>query len=383
MASLEMSEMYDNALLGILQHVGNIQDFLQVFFGFLYRKTDFYRLLSSPNDKMGFPPGVAEKMVLKTFKLFEKLADHDRERLLTELRRRDESQCVPPVAQELEISESHKEPEEQRVEAAQLESSSANAVEGSSQVTVCSSSETGSSGSGGGSSGSGGGSSGSGGRSGGGSSGGGSSGGGAPAQASAASKGSDQSQNRFQENPDSYNGAVRENYSWSQDYSDVEVRVFVPKTIIKGRQVTVSLQTNSVKVCVRDGAEEKTLMEGELTNKINTENSLWSLEPGNCVILSLSKTSEVWWNAVLKGEKEIDIDKINRERSMATVDEEEHAVLDRLTFDYQQKLQGKPQSHEMKVHDMLKKGWDVEGSPFKGQEFDPSMFDIPPGAVQF
>ena len=65
MASLEMSEMYDNALLGILQHVGNIQDFLQVYFGFLYRKTDFYRLLSSPNDKMGFPPGVAEKMVLK------------------------------------------------------------------------------------------------------------------------------------------------------------------------------------------------------------------------------------------------------------------------------------------------------------------------------
>lgn len=64
-SSLEMSEMYDNALLGILQHVGNVQDFLQVFFGFLYRKTDFYRLLSSPNDKMGFPPGVAEKMVLK------------------------------------------------------------------------------------------------------------------------------------------------------------------------------------------------------------------------------------------------------------------------------------------------------------------------------
>lgn len=61
----EMTEMYDNALLGILQHVGNIQDFLRVYFGFLYRKTDFYRLLSGPVDKMGFPPGVAEKMVLK------------------------------------------------------------------------------------------------------------------------------------------------------------------------------------------------------------------------------------------------------------------------------------------------------------------------------
>lgn len=50
---------------------------------------------------------------------------------------------------------------------------------------------------------------------------------------------------------------------------------------------------------------------------------------------------------MLKGEKEIDINQINRERSMATVDEEEHAVLDRLNFDYHQKLQGKPQSHEM------------------------------------
>lgn len=51
-------------------------------------------------------------------------------------------------------------------------------------------------------------------------------------------------------------------------------------------QVSVSLQVNSIKVCMRDGAEEKVLMEGELTNKINTENSVWSLEPGKCVIVS-------------------------------------------------------------------------------------------------
>lgn len=61
---------------------------------------------------------------------------------------------------------------------------------------------------------------------------------------------------------------------------------------------------------------------------------------------------------MLKGEKEIDINQINRERSMATVDDEEHAVLDRLTFDYHQKLQGKPQSHEMvrtQLSDMVHK----------------------------
>ncbi|XP_034565418.1 nudC domain-containing protein 3 [Notolabrus celidotus] len=357
---LEMTEMYDNALLGILQHVGNIQDFLQIYFGFLYRKTDFYRLLSGPSDQMGFPPGVAEKMVLKTYRLFEKVADHDRERKLSELRRKQESQCLPPAAiQELEIAA--EETEEQSTEGAQAQSSSSDPASvpdpapseasGGSQPSSSDSSGTGS---------------------------------GPTSQGAAAcTNPGEEGQGTFQAHPDSYNGAVRDNYTWSQDYTDVEVRVLVPKTVVKGRQVSVSLQTSSVRVCMRDGAEETTLMEGEFMHKINSENSLWSLEPGNCVVLSLSKTSEVWWNAVLKGEQEIDVNQINRERSMASVDDEEHAVLDRLTFDYHQKLQGKPQSHEIKVHEMLKKGWDAEGSPFKGQQFDPSMFDIPPSAVQF
>ncbi|KAK3521863.1 hypothetical protein QTP70_018602 [Hemibagrus guttatus] len=364
---LEMTELYDNALLGILQHVGNIQNFLQIYFGFLYRKTDFYRLLLSPNDKMGFPPGVAEKMVLKTFKLFEKLAVQDRERAM---KLAEEVQAVPAAVEEIEVQSqpdlagpaeptqesmsagaSSTEPvpaaaasadaSEAKIESA--ESEQPTAAPASAQPAASVSTR------------------------------------GAASDASAAAPG----HTSFQANPDSYNGAVRETYSWSQDYSDVEVRVFVPPSIVKGRQVSVSLQSGGVRVAVKEGASENVLMEGEFTHKINTENSLWSLEPGRCVLLSLSKSGEVWWTAVLKGEQEIDVNQINRERSMATVGEDEHAVLDRLTFDYQQKLQGKPQSHELKVHEMLKKGWDAEGSPFKGQQFDPSIFDITPSAVQF
>ncbi|XP_056288314.1 nudC domain-containing protein 3 isoform X2 [Pseudoliparis swirei] len=371
---MQMTETYDHALLGILQHAGNIKDFLQVYFGFLYRKTDFYRLLSGPDDKMGFPPGVAEKMALKTFRMFEKLAESDRERQQSELQRREErreeerrkreerkqekreeeerkeeeSRLVPPALQELEVAaeetveqsieeeEKKEEEEEEKKEEVERRPSAvpAPATRGAT--------------------------------------------GGASAPTTAAG-----TQQRFQCDPDSYNGAVRENYSWSQDYSDLEIRVFVPPTVVKGRQVRVCLQSGSMQVCVLQGEEQLVLMEGDFTHKINMDDSLWSLEPGICVLLSLSKTSEVWWNAVLKGEAEIDVNQINRERSMATVDEEEHAVLDRLAHDYHQKLQGKPQSHETKVHNMLKKGWEAEGSPFKGQQFDPSMFDIPPSAVQF
>ncbi|XP_046870747.1 nudC domain-containing protein 3 [Hypomesus transpacificus] len=359
---MEMTELYDNALLGILQHVGNIQNFLQVYFGFLYRKTDFYRLLSTPNDRMGFPPGVAEKMVLKTFRLFERVAEQDRERQRRELQEREEARAVPPAVQELEVTAIQpEEASEPKTEPAQTATDQLSAGPGPLSASTSKqdpSPQTQSN---------------------------------SPAQGSPALAASTDSaeaaatagQDKFQANPESYNGAVRDNYSWSQDYTDVEVRVQVPAHVVKGRQVSVSLQMSSVRVCLREGTGERVLIEGELTHKINIENSLWSLEPGRCVVLSLSKCGEVWWSAVMMGEKEIDINQINRERSMATVDEEEHAVLDRLTFDYQQKLQGKPQSHEMKVHDMLKKGWEAEGSPFKGQQFDPSMFDIPPSAVQF
>ncbi|KAA0704229.1 NudC domain-containing protein 3 [Triplophysa tibetana] len=348
-----MTELYDNALLGILQHVGNIQSFLQVYFGFLYRKTDFYRRLSGPNDRMGFPAGVAEKMVFKTFKLFEKHAEEDREKAS---RRLKECKSAPPVVQELEVqSEQEVEaPVEERsteestpvtTTASETDGETPHSSHAESTVDMKAPGDTTT----------------------------------ADLDSSAAALG----QETIQADPDSYNGAVRESYTWSQDYTDVEVRVHVQPDIIKGRQVSVDLQPGRVRVAVNERGSQRVLMEGEFTHKINTENTLWSLEPGKCVLLSLSKIGEVWWSAVLKGETEIDVNQINRERSMATVDEEEHAVLDRLTFDYHQKLQGKPQSHEMKVHDMLKKGWDAEGSPFKGQEFDPSVFNIPPSAVQF
>uniref|UniRef100_A0A8C2BMB3 NudC domain-containing protein 3 n=1 Tax=Cyprinus carpio TaxID=7962 RepID=A0A8C2BMB3_CYPCA len=341
---VEMTELYDNALLGILQHVGNIQNFLQVYFGFLYRKTDFYRLLSGPQDRMGFPPGAAEKMVFK-----------DRERAA---RLAEEKKAAPPAVQELEVRS------EQEAEAPVEEKRSTEeptAVPAPSALSSETHGETQSSTA-------------------------------EPAGAAAPSDSDSNTailfhissgQDRFQSNADSYNGAIREKYTWSQDYTDVEVRVHVQPNIVKGRQVSVDLQPGRVRVALNEGGSQRVLMEGELTHKINTENSLWSLEPGNCVLLSLSKTGEVWWSAVLKGETEIDVNQINRERSMATVDEEEHAVLDRLSFDYHQKLQGKPQSHEIKVHEMLKMGWNAEGSPFKGQEFDPSMFNVPPSAVQF
>ncbi len=71
------------------------------------------------------------------FKLFEKMSEHDRERQLNELLKREDSQCVPPAVQELEIAAEPPEgAEEQSAEAAQTQSSSSDAGDAPAKATV-------------------------------------------------------------------------------------------------------------------------------------------------------------------------------------------------------------------------------------------------------
>ena len=62
--SQDMDDKFDGPLLSILQNCGELEPFLEVVLGFLYRKTDFFRPLS-PDQSMGFPPGVAREKLLK------------------------------------------------------------------------------------------------------------------------------------------------------------------------------------------------------------------------------------------------------------------------------------------------------------------------------
>uniref|UniRef100_UPI0035901410 nudC domain-containing protein 3 n=1 Tax=Myxine glutinosa TaxID=7769 RepID=UPI0035901410 len=377
----EMTSMYDQALLAVLQHEERIEKFLHVMFGFLYRRTDFYRIMVTPEDKLGFPPGVAEKVVKKAFGTFQRLASNDHKKRLKQLEARlkenlqkqqqkeqqDMTVVCPTepgigpavVASEVEVVGEEEVSSEQPVceTRGDVDTKIAASESGVEQAGAAAFPDN------------------------------------APDEQheTATKELHEQSASKVgkdlgfsHDNPESYNGAVRDKYMWSQDFTDVDVRVPVQASITRGKQVSVNIQKDSLHVAVMDGSGgAEVLVEGRLNHQVNTENSMWSLEPGKCIQVHLNKNGQYWWNALIEGEELIDIDKINKERSMATVDEEEHAVLNRLTFDYHQKIQGQPQSHEMKVHKMLQKGWDAEGSPFKGQTFDPSMFNISPDAVQF
>ena len=378
----KMLAAYDNALLGILQHEGKLESFLDVMFGFLCRRTDFFLIMKSETQKYGFPPGVAEKMVLGYFKKYQKLvletqAQQASKSLSKNAEQTPESSKVniehnPEIQVELNEIQSNNVPSSEvenasediksdntpsNSETSENKSSKSSTLENSPGANHADSAQSVNQ---------------------------------ETSQPSTSTSEADvtvetkDKQSVFQSNPDSYNGAIRDKYCWSQNYDDVDVKIPVEKSVARAKQLMIEIQRKHLKVLVKKSeksSEYDTIINDELQHEVNREESMWSLESGKHITITLTKDKNIWWSMLLKSEEEIDIQKIAPERSMADMDEEERAVINKLQFDDRQKKLGLPQSHELKVHEMLKKGWDAEGSPFKGQNFDPKMFNISPGAV--
>jgi len=87
---------------------------------------------------------------------------------------------------------------------------------------------------------------------------------------------------------DSYNGNTSKNYSWSQSITDLDVRIPVATSVVKGKQVQVKIEADSIKVIV-EGAEP---VEGKLTYPVRKEECYWNLVPGESVNVWLQKSKE-------------------------------------------------------------------------------------------
>ena len=67
------AERFDELLLNIAGQCGGIEPLLDTFYSFLFRKTDFFHVMQE-GDRMGFPDGVAEKILLHGFRKYMQLA---------------------------------------------------------------------------------------------------------------------------------------------------------------------------------------------------------------------------------------------------------------------------------------------------------------------
>ncbi|KZC08332.1 NudC domain-containing protein 3 [Dufourea novaeangliae] len=312
---------HDQAFLQILKEEKNITNFLDVFFGFLYRCTDFY-VESGPDQKLGFQPGLIEKLVLNSFQKWKNISkfpnvvdlpkNHDSNvQYNMEIKHNEmgiEEETGPQVVQEIEVETStENEISDRPVKPVEKDRSS-----------------------------------------------------------------------------DSYNGAVRDNYTWSQTINNLDVLVKLPSCIktskdlkvhLNSKQIKIEARTSTLAQCqeVEDHSSEWTIIfMGEFSFKVKNAESVWTIVPGGHVSIHFEKVSERWWDALIVGEPKIDLSKIDCSRNLEEMGSEAQMKVQELMWNHQQKLLGKPTTEQIKMEKILKKAWDAEGSPFTGTPYDPS-----------
>merc|ERR1712238_480537 len=96
---------------------------------------------------------------------------------------------------------------------------------------------------------------------------------------------------------------------------------------------------------------------GPLTKTIIMDDSFWTVEDENRLVINLQKLSDMeWWNAVCDGDPTIDIKKVQPENSqLSDLDGETRQTVEKMMFDQRQKAMGLPSSDEQKKFDMLEK----------------------------
>lgn len=85
---------------------------------------------------------------------------------------------------------------------------------------------------------------------------------------------------------DSYNGAVRDNYIWTQTFTDLDVIVKIPEHIKSFKNtIKVNISSDEIKIDVKPlnsstDSEWDNIFNGKLSFKIRKDESIWSIETG-------------------------------------------------------------------------------------------------------
>jgi len=155
------------------------------------------------------------------------------------------------------------------------------------------------------------------------------------------------------------NGAVHDLYRWTQTLQDLNVYVPVPAGT-RAKHLVIDIKKASLKVKI--GGHETAVLDGELFGAVKMEDCFWSVEDdptsgGRLVSMTLQKVNQMeWWKSVVKGEPEINTQKVEPENSkLSDLDGETRQTVEKMMYDQRQKAAGLPTADEQGKQDMLKK----------------------------
>ena len=170
-----------------------------------------------------------------------------------------------------------------------------------------------------------------------------------------------------------YNGDKTDLYNWSQGTTDVTIQVQLPEAVSK-KMLKIDMTATHLKLQILN--KDKPLIDADFCEKIKPDDSNWTLEDGQSLIFFLEKANEVIWKSAFKGDKEIDTKKVDNSKRIDEFDNETQAALNKIVYEQNRKRNGLPTTEEEKKLEQLKEAWNKPGSPFAGQPFDPSMFNL-------
>ncbi|TYH41098.1 hypothetical protein ES332_D12G293600v1 [Gossypium tomentosum] len=153
--------------------------------------------------------------------------------------------------------------------------------------------------------------------------------------------------------PNKGNGLDLENYSWTQSLHEVTVNVPVPSGT-RSKLVACEIKKNHLKVGLKG---QPPIIDGELFQAVKPDDCYWSIEDNRSISILLTKHNQMeWWKSLVKGDPEIDTQKVEPENSkLSDLDPETRQTVEKMMFDQRQKAMGLPTSDELQKQEILKK----------------------------
>lgn len=149
-------------------------------------------------------------------------------------------------------------------------------------------------------------------------------------------------------------GTVDGKYVWTQTLQELSVTVPLPDNT-RGKDLNVVMNKNNLKIGLK-GIKEL-IINDSLTKTIIVDDSFWTVEDGNRLVLTLQKLNQMeWWDSVCEKDSKINIQKVQPESSqLSDLDGETRQTVEKMMYDQRQKAMGLPTAEEQKKTDIMEK----------------------------
>lgn len=306
----DKNEKFDAILLGIAQQCeGGVPELMDILFGFLARKTDFYT--------GGLETGQADKLVMSAFKKHAESAEAElvkKKARLAEMERKQQERKERERQKEEELDKKMKngaddnkimEVTDAEAEAFMKTKDGNKEVEKKKEDTKESKDEE------------------------------------------------EDEDDKGKMKPNAGNGADLPTYKWTQTLEEIDLRVPLP-IAVKSKDVIIDIKKRHLKVGLKG---HDLIIDGILEADIKVEESAWVLEDKRTLVFTLEKINKMsWWPKLVSTDPEINTKKVQPENSkLSDLDGETRSMVEKMMFDQRQKEMGLPTSDEQKKEDMLKK----------------------------